>query len=518
MMNRRPFARDAAAEAALRIYADRASAELDRARRERSLVDAKKYVENLIDSANVVIIENDLEGRVRLVNRAFETLTGRSRSEVVDTLVFDLFADGLDDWRRDADARRLALNEGRPIALGEQETESAVVAADGSKRILRLRSNDVRRDGEVVGTIFFGVDVTDSILAEAEQERLQEQVVAAAAEWRNTFDSVVTPIVIVDAAGTLTRVNHAATRLTERSFRELLGTNLRSISDAEPWTTAAALVQRIVDSGLRAAVEEARDSRGRTWNLSAVPLGGTRGRAPSVILVLSDISGIVDLQESLRASERMSAMGQLVAGVAHEVRNPLFGISAALDAFEAEFGRTEDVAEYVERLRSDADRLRRLMNDLLEYGRPAGLRLERQPFLPLVERSLRVCEPETLAKDVRVSLTAAPLPDVTIDHDRMLQVLKNVIENATAFTASGSEVTIDVRVEESFVVCSIADQGPGFRAEDIQHVFEPFFTRRRGGTGLGLAIVQRIVGDHGGSVAVRNREQGGALVELRLPV
>jgi PAS domain S-box-containing protein len=516
MMNRRPFPRDAAAEAALRIYADRASAELDRTRRERSLRDAKNYVENLIDSANVLIIENDLEGRVRLVNRAFEALTGRSRAEVVDSLVFELFVDGLDAWRRDADARRLALNGGRPIALGEQETESAIHAADGTTRILSLRSNDVFRDGQVVGTIFFGVDVTDSVAAAAEQERLQQQVFSAAAEWRNTFDSVVTPIVIVDAAGQLTRVNHAATELTKRGFQHLVGSAIGSLAETEPWTTAAAVVRRILDSRLRAAVEEARDTSGRTWNISAVPLGGTG--QPSVILVLSDISGIVDLQESLRVSERMSAMGQLVAGVAHEVRNPLFGISAALDAFEAEFGRTPDVAEYVERLRSDADRLRRLMNDLLEFGRPAALRVERQPFGPVIERSIRVCDAETRAKNVTVTLTAAAdLRDIPIDHDRMLQVLKNVIENATSFTATGSEVTIDVRTDGGFLVCSIADQGPGFRAEDIPHVFEPFFTRRRGGTGLGLAIVQRIVGDHGGTVSVRNREQGGAIVELRLP-
>ncbi|MCU1349490.1 MAG: sensory box histidine kinase, partial [Acidobacteria bacterium] len=489
MMNRRSFPRDAAAEAALRIYADRASAELDRTRRERSLVDAKNYVENLIDSANVLIIENDVEGRVRLVNRAFETLTGRSRADVVDTLLFDLFADGLDGWRRDAEDRRAELNEGRPVPLGEQATESSVVASDGAVRILRLRSNDVWRDGEVVGTIFFGVDVTDSMVAAAEQDRLQEQVLRAAAEWRATFDSVVTPMIIVDADGVMTRVNRVATQLADRTFHQIIGTSIDTLSGEEPWTTAAALVRRMLSSGLRAAVEEARDSDGRTWNLSTVPLGAPEGAA-SVIVVLSDISGIVALQESLRASERMSAMGQLVAGVAHEVRNPLFGISAALDAFEAEFGRSPEFAEYVERLRSDADRLRRLMNDLLEYGRPAELLLRRQSFATVIERSIRVCETETRAKGVNVRLQVAPLlPEVTIDHDRMVQVLKNVIENATAFTASGSVVAIDVREEGGWIVCSIADQGPGFRPDDITHVFDPFFTRRRGGTGLGLAIV-----------------------------
>ncbi len=480
------------------------------------LVDAKTYVENLIDSANVVIIENDTEGQVRLVNRAFENLTGRSRHAVVGTTVFDLFTDGLHDWRANAVARRNAEAGGQPVALGEQETESVIIAADRSLRILRLRSNDVWRNGVIVGTVFFGVDVTDSIAAEAAKARLQSQVLSAAEEWRNTFDSVVSPILIVDAAGTIRRANRAATELTTRTFQELVGTSMDSLPQAEPWSTAIALAERTRTEGLRATAGEARDPAGHAWNISVMPLDIAGHKSRSVIVVLSDISSIVDLQQSLRMNERMSAMGQLMAGVAHEVRNPLFGISAALDAFEVEFGQTADFGEYIERLRSDTDRLRRLMNDLLDYGRPSALRPEIQPFVPLAERALAVCLPQAREKKVELQLTVEePLPAVAFDHDRMLQVLTNVIQNAIAFTAKESTVLIEARADGGDLVCAVTDQGPGFRTEDIPHVFNPFFTRRRGGTGLGLAIVHRIVGDHGGSVTVRNIPAGGAIVEMR---
>lgn len=483
------------------------------------LVDAKTYVENLIDSANVVIIENDVEGQVRLVNRAFENLTGGSRHAVVGTSVFDLFTDGLSVWRSNAVARRNTEAEGRPVALGEQETESSIVAGDGSLRILRLRSNDVWRDGLVVGTIFFGVDVTDSIAAEAAKARLQSQVLNAAEEWRHTFDSVVSPILIVDEAGTVNRANRATAELTMRTFDELVGTNVDTLPQEEPWTTATALVHRMRAADQRATAAEARDAAGKTWNINAMPLDHAGQR--SVIVVLADISGIVDLQESLRMNERMSAMGQLMAGVAHEVRNPLFGISAALDAFEAEFGQTPEFEEYIERLRSDTDRLRRLMNDLLDYGRPSALQREVQPFAPLVERAFGVCLPLAREKHVELQIRIQePLPVVAFDQERMLQVLTNVIQNAIAFTGRESTISIDARADGVDLVCAVSDQGPGFRAEDIPHVFNPFFTRRSGGTGLGLAIVHRIVGDHGGSVTVRNRGTGGqaagAVVEVRL--
>jgi PAS domain S-box-containing protein len=480
------------------------------------LVDAKTYGENLIDSANVMIIENDTEGQVRLVNRAFENLTGRSRHAIVGTSVFDLFTDGLRDWRANAVARRDAEAGGEPVALGEQETESVIIAADRSLRILRLRSNDVWRNGVIIGTIFFGVDVTDSIAAEAAKARLQSQVLSAAEEWRNTFDSVVSPILIVDAAGTIGRANRAATELTGRTFQELVGTSMDSLPPAEPWSTAIALAERTRTGGLRATAGEARDAAGHAWNISVMPLDIAGHKSRSVIVVLSDISSIVDLQESLRMNERMSAMGQLMAGVAHEVRNPLFGISAALDAFEVEFGQTAEFEEYIQRLRSDTDRLRRLMNDLLDYGRPSALRREVQPFAPLAERAMAVCLPQAREKKVELRLRIEePLPVVAFDHDRMLQVLTNVIQNAIAFTAKESTVLIEARADGPDLVCAVSDRGPGFRAEDIPHVFNPFFTRRRGGTGLGLAIVQRIVGDHGGSVTVRNLASGGAIVEMR---
>jgi signal transduction histidine kinase len=102
----------------------------------------------------------------------------------------------------------------------------------------------------------------------------------------------------------------------------------------------------------------------------------------------------------------------------------------------------------------------------------------------------------------------------------MLQVFKNVVENAIEFSKSGDFIAIDARTHSngaSTLVFSIADHGPGFRGEDLPHVFEPFFTRRRGGSGLGLAIVQKIVADHGGRVAAENTPGGGARIEIQLP-
>jgi signal transduction histidine kinase len=121
---------------------------------------------------------------------------------------------------------------------------------------------------------------------------------------------------------------------------------------------------------------------------------------------------------------------------------------------------------------------------------------------------------------VRVRLDVPrPLPPVLMDQARLVQALHNLVQNAIQHSSAGAEVVVSAHEEPQgrWIACLVRDSGPGFRDEDIPHVFEPFFTRRRGGTGLGLSLVQSIVEQHGGSVAVANHADGGALVTVRLP-
>jgi PAS domain S-box-containing protein len=250
-------------------------------------------------------------------------------------------------------------------------------------------------------------------------------------------------------------------------------------------------------------------------NMRVATIGGEQ----RILMVGRDITQRKAMEEKLRRSERMSAIGSLVAGVAHEVRNPLFGIAATLDAFEAEFGVTEETQEYLTTLRNDVSRLTRLMNDLLEYGRPQEVVPHLQSLEPVIAETVRVCMAQAREKQVGLKLQVAQsLPQVSIDADRMLQVFKNVVENAIEFSKGGDAVVIGAQRDgDGMVLCTVADSGPGFRPEDLPHVFEPFFTRRRGGSGLGLAIVQKIVADHGATVTAANAPTGGARLEIRIP-
>jgi signal transduction histidine kinase len=239
-------------------------------------------------------------------------------------------------------------------------------------------------------------------------------------------------------------------------------------------------------------------------------------------VVATDVTKLVQLEESVRQSERLAAMGSLTAGVAHEVRNPLFAISANVDALGAVLGERIDVAELLDAVRGEVSRLGRLMEDLLAYGRSTPARMVERPICDAVELALRSCEPQPRSAGIRlepVELSRSLV--VCMDIERIAQALDNLLENAIQHAPHGSAVRIAI---ESFteagrpwVRCTVADTGPGFREDDQPRIFEPFFTRRRGGTGLGLSIAQRYVQQHGGRLFARNRERGGALVVLDLP-
>jgi PAS domain S-box-containing protein len=357
----------------------------------------------------------------------------------------------------------------------------------------------------------------------AQLRKLYGALQRSAQEWEQTFDSIETPILLAGDEGRIARLNRAARDLAGRPYVDLIGRPLAEVEAGQPWSEAARLAALVAQKRAPLHTQVRDEASGHTWDLSAGPISGPAADGEQVVVVARDVTPMIELQESLRRSETLSAMGTLVAGVAHEVRNPLFGISANLDAFEQRFGREAEYAETIGLLRGELERLVLLMNDLLDYGRPACELPVEGSFPEMVEQALRACA--GLARRSRVDMVnevPAGLGSCLMDRRRMAQVLQNLLENAIQHSAEGAAVVVMAASEtgrdgRAWINCSVCDSGPGFVAADLPHIFEPFFTRRAGGTGLGLSIVQRIVQLHGGTIGAANRTEGGAQLTLRVP-
>ena len=228
----------------------------------------------------------------------------------------------------------------------------------------------------------------------------------------------------------------------------------------------------------------------------------------------------VKLQEALHRREALSAMGMLVGGVAHEVRSPLFGISATLDALERSFD-DKRLAPYLAVTREQVQKLNRLMTELLDFGRPIASELVPQSLSVAVAQSIASCSLLAEQAGIKVELVGDSGDLVLMDEPRLQQVFQNLIQNAIQHTPPEGRVRLEVQLGidrgQIGVRCAVRDSGPGFATADLPRVFEPFFSHRRGGTGLGLPIVQRIVEQHSGRVEAANHVEGGAVVSVWFP-
>lgn len=228
------------------------------------------------------------------------------------------------------------------------------------------------------------------------------------------------------------------------------------------------------------------------------------------------------LSEALRRKEHMAAMGSLVAGVAHEVRNPLFGISSSLDAMEARLSGHDELKCYFEVLRKQTQRLSALMENLLHYGKPFVSEFKPLPVVRVIREAIEGCSAIAQHCQVRIAFDEpSRAAAVMMDENRLPLIFQNLLENAIQHTLPGGAVRVELAEEENlgskWVVIKVSDSGPGFSEKDVAQVFAPFFTRRKAGTGLGLSIAQRIVEHHGGNISASNLAGGGAVMTVRLP-
>ena len=361
-------------------------------------------------------------------------------------------------------------------------------------------------------------NVTDRRRIEEEQLGLRLALGKAASEWRATFDAIDIPIFILDEDSRITRLNRAARDLVDAPFRDILGHRVDDLGPGEPWSSAAALAAR-VQRDRRAEEMEIRGAGDESsWALAASLSFPDLSTSRSLILTVRDSTGMVRLQESLRRSETMAAMGSLVAGVAHEVRNPLFGISAVVDALERKVEERDGLGRHLGFLRRELDRLEALMGDLLEFGRPVRLDAALDDLDLVVDEAVHGSAAlfERAGVEVERSSEAGGLR-VRVDRPRAVQAVVNVLENAAHHSAPGHRVRVTTDRADGWCQVVVHDAGPGFDPAELDRVFEPFYSRRPGGTGLGLPIVARFLDLHGGEVEIGNHPDGGGLVALRFP-
>ena len=393
------------------------------------------------------------------------------------------------------------------VAVPLQETDRVVGVMEVLARAVRPMSEQRRR-----ALVRAGASLGRLIV----RRQMAELITRKGQEWSLTFDAIELPVFITHMDGSISRVNRAARDLVGADFRDVLGRPIR-MAENEPWMTLDDTVAAVRDSRTPCT---AQITMGDVhWEVNASWYRSTAGEDDRIIVVLRDTTEVTRLQESVRRGEQLAALGELVAGVAHEVRNPIFGMGLTVDALEEALPPDADVKELFAILRAWLDRLNRLMESLLEYGKTWTLDLREGTMDSVVNAVVEGCRQLATQSSIWIEADVEPGLSLLMDANRLSHAFENLVTNAMQHSRPGQRVAVRVQAEgNGMIVCEVRDQGPGFDPVDLPRVFQPFFTRRRGGTGLGLSIVQRIVDEHGGTIAARNADGGGAIVTMRFPV
>ncbi len=233
------------------------------------------------------------------------------------------------------------------------------------------------------------------------------------------------------------------------------------------------------------------------------------------------------LAQELIISERLAAIGELVAGVAHEVRNPLCGITTTLSALTRKLEDRDALRPFLDVIETEVDHLNQLMEQLLEHSSPVRLSPGTTDIRDVIDEAINEFRSQAEAKKVRLKFDCAiAVPGMRMDRRKMYRVFTNLVDNAIQHTGENGLVSITIEengssmngYENKQLQIEVSDTGCGIAPEDIGRIFEPFFTTRARGTGLGLAITRKTILDHGGAITVKSERGKGTSFFITLPL
>lgn len=374
---------------------------------------------------------------------------------------------------------------------------------------------------------FYAVALLTSYLAEnvrraeAELEEKRDSLANLEAFHHDVLQSLSTGIVTTDTAGRITTANRAAREILGQEEDELRARSIDELGlfDLEQW---ARLAQHsdAVGRRMRAEGEIRRDDDEVPVGYNLSCLRDAAGAVNGTVLVFQDLTDWRRLQDELRVKDRMAAVGELAAGIAHEVGNPLAAISGSVQLLSAQLGEDDSQHKLLDIVHRESQRLDRTIKGFLRFARPRERSSASFDVAGLLAEStelLRNSEESTGRHEIVVELDP-PSAFLVGDRDQISQIFWNVARNALRAMPDGGRLTVRGAVVDDRYRIEFEDTGRGMTEDQRARLFEPFRSFFDAGTGIGMAIVYRIVQEHDGRVEVDSRPAGGTRIRVELPL
>ncbi|MEZ4470000.1 MAG: PAS domain S-box protein [bacterium] len=465
---------------------------------------------SIAETARDGLLTIDAQGRITSINEAAERIFGWKSADVIGRNVSVLMPD---PYRTDHDAYLARYKEtGERRAIGRIRHVHAQ-RRDGELRPIELSISE----GEVDGESFFTAIVRD--------------VLDTDHRYRLVVDLAASVILLLSPELRVVEFNRESERVFGRTRADVLERSfLELVPPSERATTEAAFLAVLRGEELRGFEGLAQSGELAApclrWNASRIiDVGGAVG---GIIAVAEDVTARRRAEDRLREeqaklvqAEKLSSIGQLAAGVAHEVNNPLAGVKSLFAALRSGRVSEERLSTYYEAIQDGLTRIEQTVRALLDYARPSSGAVLSLDVHDIVSACLRLCRPALNKKRLEVDVRPeAGTFMIAGDRHGLMQATMNVLLNAVYAAPEGSTIVIDAEHTGDQVAVHFDDQGPGIPADKVARVCDPFYTTKPEGegTGLGLAVTQSIIARHQGRLVVGSHAGGGARITFLLPV
>lgn len=472
-----------------------------------------KTLKKYLDRADVIILALDTEQRVKLINQKGCEILGYSEQEIIGQNWFDHFV---------PEHLRASVKEVfSEIIQGKIEHteffENPIVTREGEERLVAWRNAVLRGDnGEVVEVLSTGEDITV-------RRETENALVESEATLRAILETCVDGIITIDARGQILSFNPAAVRIFGYQPHEVVGREVKMLMPDPHRGRHPGYIKQFLETKKTKIIGIGREVIGRRRDGTTFPLYlavsdvNVHGRKMFTGIV-HDLTDFKRMQDEIIQAQKLAAIGEMAASVGHEIKNPLAGISGAIEILRDTFDEDDPRGQIMDDILNEVKRLDNTVRDLLAFSRPWNPDTQFCNLQEIIERVTQSFQEQEDLPEIRFAFGNSIRTQVRVDPWLFEKVLWNILDNASHAMHGSGEITFSLSESPGYVTLCVQDTGDGVPVEHLNDVFRPFFTTKSRGTGLGLAICKKILDAHGGAISLFSIPRKGTKVTIRLPV
>jgi two-component system nitrogen regulation sensor histidine kinase GlnL len=348
------------------------------------------------------------------------------------------------------------------------------------------------------------------------------------------LENIDRSVIAFDQEGRITLFNPAAEAMMERSSRQVIGKHYQALfKDQETllYLAKVALLEGRSITDDEGLYLNRPNTAPLPVNAYAAPIYSKRGNQDGAVMIIRDLSRVKDLENTLRRADRLSMLGTLAAGLAHEIKNPLGGIKGAAQLLSMELSEESSLKEYTRIMIKEVERINFIIEELMDLGNPRPPEIGDVDLTRILDDIILLQKEAARSQNIRFMLKLDPsIPPVQGDENLLTRLFLNLVKNAREAIQHDGEVLIETRIASNYhltgpgrrsspmVDISISDTGCGIAKDELDRIFTPYFTTKSKGSGLGLAISQKIIEDHHGLLKIDSSPGAGTTMTVSLPL